>query len=173
MPSSRRIFLQAAVAAGLSHTVAVAQDQKLVPHAWQRNPANPIFAPAENYDAGGCQGPCVVRQEDTYWLFYAGIERGGRQRICLATAAVDRPTVWKRLGPIFDLGGVGAFDERAATYPCVHRVGQRWHLYYTGRSTQEGPQHFANYRGLGLAVSENLRDWKKHSSEPVLAGDGC
>jgi len=43
-------------------------------------------------------------------------------------------------------------------------------LYYTGHGTiGEGLQSF---RGIGLAVSDDLITWKKQSPEPVLRGDG-
>src|SRR5262249_14684287 len=95
----------------------------------------------------------------------------GRRRICLATAAVDDLTAWTRHGPLFELGGKGAFDELWCVVPCVHRVGGRWHLYYTGRSADRGTGR-EPFRGIGLAVSDDLRGWKKFSDEPVLNGDG-
>jgi hypothetical protein len=55
--------------------------------------------------------------------------------------------------------------------PCVHRIGNRWHLYYTGRSARPGVGLQA-FCGIGLAVSDDLRNWKKISAEPVLEGDG-
>ena len=177
MPT-RRHFLQSSAAALAALATNVRGDgasPKVPLHRWQRAPANPIFVPRETYDSAGCQAPFVVRPNDEYFLFYGGIDKAGRQRVCLATAPVaDAASVgtWTRRGPVFDLGGKGAFDELSATYPCVHRIGRQWHLYYTGRSTQQSRQHFANYRGLGLAVSDNLSDWKKFSADPVLTGEG-
>jgi predicted GH43/DUF377 family glycosyl hydrolase len=55
--------------------------------------------------------------------------------------------------------------------PCVHRLGGRWHLYYSGRSADKGTGLQA-FRGIGLAVSDDLKSWKRHSDEPVLLGDG-
>ena len=94
------------------------------------------------------------------------------QRICLATASPKKPTEWERHGPIVELGARGAFDERSATYPRVHRIGKKWHLYYSGRSTREGTYHFPNYWGSGLAQSNDLRTWQKYSANPVLLADG-
>ena len=145
-------------------------------HNWKRESANPIFVPGKTYDFQGCQSPFVVRSDDRYWMYYGGIDKAGRQRVCLATVPIARaaagPSAWTRFGPVIELGGVGAFDELSTTYPTLHRFGDRWHLYYTGRSTFKSRQHFSNYRGIGLAVSRNLRDWKKVSSDPVLTGEG-
>ena len=149
-----------------------AEDRKLALHAWTRDPRNPIFVPKSSFDLRGSQAPFVVPHDGRWWMFYAGIGSDGVQRICLATATADHPTEWERLGPVLDLGAKETFDERSATYPCVHRFGRKWHLYYSGRSTRTGPQHFSDYWGIGLAQSDDLRNWKKYAAEPVLQGDG-
>src|SRR5206468_2015586 len=95
----------------------------------------------------------------------------GHRRICLATCPVEDLGTWKRHGTLFDLGGKGSFDETWCVLPCVHRIGNKWHLYYSGRSARSGAglQAFA---GIGLATSDDLRTWKKSSDTPVLLGDG-
>ncbi len=115
--------------------------------------------------------PFVVAHEGQYWLFYAGSDKKGYRRICLATTPIGGDLVnWKRYGPLFDVGGKDAFDETWCVLPCVHRVGDKWHLYYTGRAAKgDGLQVF---RGIGLATSSDLMNWKKYSDEPVLLGDG-
>lgn len=178
MQTDRRTFLQGLFAAGLCGSLVHAESEPVsfVLHEWYREPANPIFVPGDSFDSKGCQAPFVVRHDETYWMFYGGIDKAGRQRVCLATAPVAKaakgPAAWTRHGVVVELGKVGAFDELSTTYPTVHRFGNKWHLYYTGRSTHVSFQHFSNYRGIGLAVSDNLRDWKKVSHEPVLTGEG-
>lgn len=181
---SRRQFLQTSSlsAAGLLAAAELgnlfAADQPPPPavepfpiHNWQRDARNPIL-PSGGIpeDVGCCMNPFAIRNGDEYWLYYAGADKQRRRRICLATAPVDDLSNWKRHGPLFDLGTKGSFDEFWCVLPCVHRIGDKWHLYYTGRrSTGGGLQSF---QGIGLAVSDNLRDWKKVSDTPVLAGDG-
>ena len=54
--------------------------------------------------------PFVLRRGDEYWLYYAGrADSSGARRICLAIAPVNDLTNWRRLGPLFDLGGPGSF----------------------------------------------------------------
>ena len=141
-------------------------------HHWQRDGRNPIFVPRDDFDRRGSQAPFVISHGGLWWMFYAGIGDDYIQRICLATAVPDDPTNWQRHGPVLPLGMKGSFDELSATYPRVHRIKGRWHLYYSGRSNQEGPQHFSNYRGIGLAISDDLKQWTKYSADPVLEGDG-
>ena len=177
---NRRDFLMAsAIGAGSvlwnrhgSARESADENRKFSLHAWERDPRNPIFIPKSPFDARGSQGPCVVPNEGRWWMFYGGHGTDDKLRICLATANPEAPTEWERHGPILELGAKDAFDEQSATYPCVHRIGGKWHLYYSGRSSREGKQHFSNYWGIGLAQSDDLRHWKKHSVEPVLQGDG-
>lgn len=141
-------------------------------HRWQKHPANPILPPGGGpFDATRCMNPFAVRVDNDYYLFYSGGDDQRRQRICLAVAPVDDLTRWRRLGPILELGAPGSFDELWCVLPCVHRIGGRWHLYYTGRnaSTEAGLQSFT---GIGLAVSDDLIHWRRHSDQPVLRGDG-
>jgi len=179
MPTlDRRAFLchSAAVAAVLapSRSGAVAPGFKV--HKWERDERNPILPPspkggAKEFDVGCCMNPFALRRGDEYWLFYAGADAKGHRRICLATAPVDNLAAWKRHGPLFDIGAKGAFDETWCVLPCVQQVGKRWHLYYTGRSSEAGTGLQA-FNGIGLAVSDDLKVWKKHSDEPILKGDG-
>lgn len=141
-------------------------------HVWQRDVRNPIFPPGPGaFDVGACMNPWIIVKNDEYWLFYAGADKRGHRRICLATTPRDNLAGWKRHGPLFDLGGKGSFDETWCVIPCVHRLGDKWHMYYTGRSADVGVG-LQGFRGIGLAVSDDLRNWKKVSTDPVLLGDG-
>lgn len=141
-------------------------------HRWVREPQNPIFPPGGGwFDVGRCMNPFVVSDADTWHLFYSGADAQGRQRICLATAAAGDIHHWQRHGPLFEPGGPGCFDELWCVLPCVHRIGDRWHLYYTGRSAEVG-NGLQSFWGIGLATSDDLRHWTRHGSQPVLRGDG-
>lgn len=145
--------------------------KKFQVHAWQRDPRNPIFPPGGgDFDVSCCMNPFVLRQGDDYYLFYAGGDKNGHRRICLAIAPVNDLTKWKRLGPLFDNGGTGSFDKNWCVLPCVHRIGGKWHLYYTGNSGDKGG--LQAFWGIGLAVSDDLLHWTKTSPDPVLRGDG-
>lgn len=141
-------------------------------HRWQRDPRNPILPPGGGpFDVGRCMNPFVLRHDDEYWLYYAGADNEGRRRICLAIAPVGNLTQWRRLGPIFDLGAPDAFDAHWCVLPCLHRFGNLWHLYYTGFNPTSG-QGLQAFRGIGLATSANLLNWRRHSPDPVITGDG-
>lgn len=171
--SSRRTFL---LGTGLTLAMgrpAFGQDPKgFRVHAWLRDKNNPVLPPKGGpFDVGCCMNPFALHRGDEYWLFYAGADQQGRRRICLAIAPLNNLLAWKRHGPLLDLGGKGSFDETWCVLPCVHRINGRWHLYYTGRSNGRGTG-LQGFRGIGLATSDDLLNWKKVSDEPVLLGDG-
>lgn len=171
---SRRTFFGTSaglILAASSGRVEAAPAEVFQAHKWIRDPRNPVLPPGKDFDISCCMNPFVVRQGETYWMFYAGGESNGRRRICLATASVSDVTAWKRHGPLFETGGKGSFDETWCVLPCVHRIGGRWHMYYTGRSAERGTG-LQGFHGIGLAVSDDLTTWKKSSDSPILKGDG-
>lgn len=139
--------------------------------AWVRDQNNPILPPQVDldYDSTRCMNPFVVRVKDEYRLYYSGGDRKGHQRLCLATAPVDDPTNFKRHGVILALGEKGAFDAKWCVLPCVHQIGDRWFMYYSGHEGSDlGLQSFP---GIGLAISEDGIHFERYSADPVITGD--
>jgi len=179
---SRRSFCQRLAASSLAVSSTVSHElhadntpdkaTSFQVHAWVRDARNPVLPPGGGlFDKTCCMNPFVVKKDAEYWLFYAGGDEKSRRRICLATCPQDDVTQWKRHGPLFDLGDRGSFDETWCVLPCVHRIGDRWHLYYTGRSAMTGVG-LQGFWGIGLATSDDLLQWKKHATDPILLGDG-
>jgi predicted GH43/DUF377 family glycosyl hydrolase len=140
---------------------------------WLRDPTNPVLPPGKpgTFDSTCCMNPFVLRKGDAYHLYYAGGDDKGRRRICLATAHVDDLSRWERHGPLFDLGDPGSFDANWCVLPHVVQFApDRWHLYYTGNCGRgEGPSAFP---GIGLAVSEDGRNWRKYEAIPLIGRTG-
>lgn len=158
------------VASRISHSQEFSQlRQKVV---WRRDPANPILPPSKSeYDSTRCMNPWIMREGNEYRLYYSGGDATGKQRICVATAAVSEPANWKRLGPLFDTGAAGAFDARWCVLPHVISMSaHRWHLYYTGNAGRGAG--LSAFPGVGLAVSDNGKSWKRFGGSPVLGRSG-
>lgn len=167
---NRRAFLAGASAALAATPTRAAEPFRV--HQWQRDPRNPVLPPGGGaFDVKRCMNPFIVTHDGEYWLFYGGADARGRHCVCLATCPVDDVTAWRRHGPVIEPGGKGTFDELWTVVPCVHRIGAKWHLYYTGHSADSGAG-LQGFRGIGLATSDDLRHWKKVSDEPLLLGDG-
>ena len=140
-----------------------------VDFAWRRDPANPVLPPSEAYDRGRCMNPFALERDGELWLYYSGAGDDGRQKICLATAPLDAPTALERRGVVLDNGAPGAFDAHWCVLPCVHRIGGRWHLYYSGHEGSAlGLQSFP---GIGLATSDDGIRFSRYSTEPLFSGD--
>lgn len=77
---------------------------------------------------------------------------------------------WTDLGPVLARGEEGAFDATATWTGCVVRGDDGlWRMFYTGARflDENGP---ANVETVGLAVSDDLRVWRKRPG-PLLAAD--
>lgn len=65
--------------------------------------------------------------------------------------------------------GTYPFDASWCVLPCVHRVGSRWHLYYSGfEGSDLGLQSFP---GIGLAMSDDDVHFERVTTTPVITGD--
>ena len=140
---------------------------------WIRAGAAPVFPPgaATQADCGCCMNPWVIRIGNDYHLYYAGADPEGFRRICLAVAPVDHPESFTRFGPVLNTGAPDSFDYRWVVLPHVVEVAPgRWHLYYTANCGKgEGLSAFP---GLGLATSDDGKNWVKHSENPVIKPSG-
>lgn len=76
------------------------------------------------------------------------------------------PQLWKRDtdGPIIELGKTGSFDDTHLFAPCVARLDDGYHLWYSGSQGTVAERVF----DLGLATSTNGRDFTKHPRNPVF-----
>ncbi|MEO2019812.1 MAG: hypothetical protein ABGZ53_36225 [Fuerstiella sp.] len=77
-----------------------------------------------------------------------------------------RPQQWNRdtEGPVVRLGTAGEFDDTHLFAPCVVKLDDVYHLWYSGSTGTVADRVF----NLGLATSFDGRLFTKHSSNPVL-----
>ncbi|MDP6442845.1 MAG: hypothetical protein QF805_03540 [Pirellulaceae bacterium] len=139
---------------------------------WERDAANPILPPDPNsrFENSRCMNPWVVATGDEYHLYYSGGDGQGRQRICLAKARRSQPTEWDRQGPLFEVGKAGAFDARWCVLPHVVQDSGKWRLYYTGNAGRGAG--LSAFPGIGLATSDNGRQWRRHDRPAVISRSG-
>ncbi len=154
----------------LSHTGEYSKLKQ--PVEWIRDEHNPVVAPRKGeFDSTRCMNPWVVRDGQSYRLFYSGGGDDQKQTIGVGTAAIDDLTQWTRVGPIFDTGAAGTFDARWCVLPHVVKVSDdSWHLYYTGNAGQGSG--LSAFPGMGLATSRDGVTWSRFSEKPVLANSG-
>lgn len=162
---------QHVVVSRLSHADEYGELRRVT--TWRRETPAPCLPPGPrgSSDATRCMNPWVLREGDEYRLYYSGGDGQGKQRICLATAAVNDLANWQRRGPLLDVGAAGSFDASWCVLPHVVKVADDlWHLYYTGNAGRgEGLSAFP---GIGLAISRDGRTWSRHAGNPVLKPTG-
>jgi predicted GH43/DUF377 family glycosyl hydrolase len=130
--------------------VAVSSDLK----TWKRYEANPVIAnggpgsPDERF----ASDPCVLKDGDTWAVFYYGLDGKGRARDLLALGK-DPFHLEKANAILIDAGPPGSVDETYAHKPSVvWHEGALYHFYcaVSGRYPRE-------VRGISVARS---RPWK-------------
>ena len=158
------------VAMRLSHTDEYAKLHRAV--EWIRDEGNPVLPPRKgSFDASRCMNPWVIRDQDTYRLFYSGGDVNGKQRIGVASASVSDVGTWTRTGPLFDTGTPGSFDAVWCVLPHIVRIDDdRWHLYYTGNAGRGSG--LSAFPGMGLATSDDGINWSRRGDQPILARSG-
>ena len=101
-------------------------------------------------------GAGIVFQGELLYFYQAG----NPPQIGLAHS--EDAKVWTReAAPVLALGPRGAWDERATADPYVVQAGGQMYLYYLGEDR-------ARRQRLGVAVSNDGRQWTKLTGAPVL-----
>ncbi len=124
-------------------------------HQWQKQGAPVLEAgPRGSWDERGVADPYVIRVEQSYYMFYLGMDRARRQRIGLAMSADGVSWYKLRANPILELGEYDAFDDNGLGEPAVWSAHGYYWMLYTGRNRNE-------VRKLGLARSREGVRWER------------
>lgn len=106
--------------------------------------------------------PCVIEHEGTLYLFYVKVVRGG-YRIFAARSTDGLRFEPLSDAPVLDVGPAGAWDSFTVTTPKVFADGGRFVMLYAGDDRQ-----IDDPTGVGIAVSDDLVQWQRHTGNPVL-----
>ncbi len=115
----------------------------------------------------------VINRQGKYHLFYLQAPRDlpdPEMRHGLATvghAISSDLQHWDYLGTALAPGSRGAWDDRAIWTGSVIAGRNRFFMLYTGTNVEEG----GKIQRIGLAFSNDLRDWTKHPANPVIKAD--
>ncbi|WP_328995522.1 hypothetical protein OG394_12925 [Kribbella sp. NBC_01245] len=111
---------------------------------------------------------------DQYHLFFLYASRALHDpdlrhgRAAVGHAVSDDLRHWTRLADALVHGDAGDFDETATwTGSVVRGPDERWYMFYTGGSNRSG----AMIQTIGLATSDDLINWHKHSGNPLVRAD--
>lgn len=130
----------------------------------------PILAPGEpgTWDEVLVFLPCVVKQNDTFHLFYTGMNKSGVMAIGLATSPDGFHFTKYGGNPVFTHSDKG-FDAYKVSWSVVLKMSSGWVMYYTGNEiVQYGPGPF-----IGRATAtEPTGPWIRSETPVLTHGSG-
>ncbi|MBQ4564650.1 MAG: hypothetical protein IJA58_09215 [Lachnospiraceae bacterium] len=114
--------------------------------------------------------PCVITENDTYYMFYAGDDASGRRQIRLATAPVDDPEHFTFHSVVVENGAEpGSFDYAWCVIPCVVQIKDDLYYMLYGGSSGVTEVGISSFSGIGVAWSHDLIHWEKDNNNPVCS----
>ncbi|MCT3382265.1 hypothetical protein EFP51_02760 [Lactobacillus johnsonii] len=88
-------------------------------------------------DKNGCTGPCLVKFDGIYYLFYLGLNaegyEGGQINLCLATSA-DLQS-WTYKGIVLSPDKNIPWISNTIYHPDIMRVGNYWYIFFNANGT--------------------------------------
>ncbi|GGO63871.1 hypothetical protein GCM10010910_17440 [Microbacterium nanhaiense] len=125
--------------------------------AWRRIPESPLLRNGAEgaIDDRFASDPCVLRDGDTWVMFYFGLSSDGRARETYATS--DDLVTWRRSEEVLiDVGGPGSIDSAYAHKPAVITHDGRLEHYYCAVAALPDPVEIGEFRQRerrGIAVA--------------------
>jgi branched-chain amino acid transport system substrate-binding protein len=130
---------------------------------WTKHPSNPVLGVGDpgSWDESWVIMPSVIKEGNTYMMWYRGVAADGLRRIGLATSTDGVTWAKAPANPVLDPGISGDWDENGIVSARVIKDGATFKMWYTGADT-------AGTMRIGYATSGDGTSWTKHSGNPVL-----
>jgi predicted GH43/DUF377 family glycosyl hydrolase len=129
--------------------------------AWTRQGSAPVLTPGASgaWDSAGVSFASVIKDGDTYKMWFTGLNAARYGRIGYATSS-DGVSWTKHAGnPVLDVGAPGLWDADYVGAPSVVKIGGVYHLWYRGGLLGD----------IGYATSSDGFNWTRYASNPVIA----
>lgn len=95
---------------------------------------------AANGDKNGCTGPCLVKYNGIYYLFYLGLNGEGYEgwpiNLCLATST-DLAT-WTYKGVVIAPSKDIPWISNTIYHPDIMKIGSYWYIFFNANGTIDG-----------------------------------
>jgi predicted GH43/DUF377 family glycosyl hydrolase len=126
--------------------------------SWQQLSQEPLLQPELSWEMNCVEAPSVFRENDRWYMFYAGAYNHEGQQIGLATS--DDGVQWRRLSevPVLAKGGIDDWNSWESGHPGVFidpESGRKW-LFYQGNPDQ-GHTYYLSSREFKL--KDDLVEW--------------
>jgi len=134
---------------------------------WSDFPGNPIVDKTESsYDPYGVAHQFVIKDDNTYKMWYSGIGSGGKTHVFLMTSNDGLSWVAHSQYPVMYSGDQGTWDEgRISAGPVIKENGV-YKMYYAGWD------HSGGHWGIGLAESGDGINWVRRAQPVVFHDEG-
>ena len=134
---------------------------------WVKDVSNPVLeaGQAGSWDSVCINGPAVIKEGDTYKMWYMGFSEpddlGGSIGYATSTDGIS----WTKYeeNPVLEAGDQGAWDVGGVRQPTVIKDGDTYEMWYGG-VMEGGDDSYA----VGYATSTDGINWTKDSSNPVF-----
>jgi hypothetical protein len=114
------------------------------------------------------QVPVVDMVNDKIWrIYYAARDSDNHCNISFIEVEAGNPSniLYKHKEPLFEFGGLGAFDDAGIMPSCIVNYKNKKYLYYIGWNAGQN----IGYRlAVGLAISNDGISFQKFSAGPIL-----
>lgn len=137
---------------------------------------NPILIPGESgWDSKVVEAADILKDHDTYYLYYHAVGEGGSYQLGVATA--DHPLgPWKKYekNPILKVGHRDSWeDKHVACAYIVKENADKYYMWYSAKGSGRDKELGRNVWEIGLATASNpVGPWKKYENNPVLKDFG-
>jgi len=138
---------------------------------FSKHPNNPVLAwgSAPAWDDYDVEGPSsiLIGEDGRFWLYYHAsghTPANVYQNFRIGLAYSDDLVRWTKeaANPILTVGAPGSWESQFVADPCVLRIGDTYHMWYTG---YDGAMN-----SIGHATSPDGVNWTKDERNPLVRG---
>jgi predicted GH43/DUF377 family glycosyl hydrolase len=141
--------------------------------AWTRHADNPVVPVVPGtWKSSWTANPDIFALGADYLFYYRGQGPDLKDRIGVMTVEKERfdgrSFVDHPENPLIDVGAAGEFDSKYVLDPAAVEVDGKVYLYYSGISGTRQESDLSD--SIGLAVSADGYDFRKHDANPLMVG---
>ena len=134
-------------------------------YTFKRNETNPIFSPKGDWNVGRAIDAEVFLKNDSIYLYWATRDPDYKQQLLGVSVAPlsgeFKRQSWKQVSKEPLLKPELDWEMNCIEAATVFEAHGKYYMFYAGAYNHEGQQ-------IGLAVSDDLINWKRTSNSPVL-----